>query len=125
MRSNKSSGTKPELKLAKLLRRKLLMSRLPGRPDFVYPKAKLVIFVQGCWWHSCRVCKIPLPRTHRYYWRKKLEGNRERDKLNFAKLESEGWEAVEVWEHELKRDSTAVASKVKRMAIARTRDRIV
>lgn len=71
------------------------------------------------------MCKIPLPRTHRYYWRKKLEGNRERDKLNFAKLESEGWEAVEVWEHELKRDSTAVASKVKRMAIARTRDRIV
>lgn len=121
MRSNKSSGTKPELNLAKLLRKKLLVSRLPGRPDFVYSRAKLAIFVQGCWWHGCRVCKIPLPRTHSYYWRKKLERNMERDKLNFAKLESDGWKAVEVWEHELKKDPTAVVSKVKRIVSARTR----
>jgi len=116
MRSNRSSGTAPELILAKLLRRKLIRSVLPGRPDFVYPKSKLAVFVQGCWWHSCQICNIPLPKTHRRYWTVKLERNVERDEKNMSELGSLGWRVLEIWEHEVYRNPKAAASKIKQLA---------
>ena len=119
MRANKSSGTKPELTLARRLHRGLSRSSLPGSPDLVYRKEKVAVFVQGCWWHRCPRENFPLPRTHKSYWSRKFERNVERDRTNRLELESAGWQVLEVWEHEIKEDLDAAARKV-RTALARS-----
>ena len=101
MRSNKSSGTNPEKLLSKLLRKKILKNDLPGRPDFIYRRQKVAIFVHGCFWHRCPKCKIGLPKINRAYWKKKFETNVKRDSKNRIKLEKMGWRVLEIWEHEL------------------------
>jgi len=118
MRSNRSSGTTPELILARFLRRRLVKSKLLGHPDFVFVKARAAVFVQGCWWHQCPTCKIGIPRTHRSYWGRKLRRNVERDHMVKSELEAKGWKVVEIWEHELKQNPRAAASKV-RCALSR------
>lgn len=110
MRLVKSSETKPELQLRKLLfslgyRYRIHFKALPGKPDIVFTKKKKVIFVHGCFWHQhesdvCRRAKIP--KTKVEYWGPKLNRNRERDKENIKKLESMGWSVEVVWECELK-----------------------
>jgi DNA mismatch endonuclease (patch repair protein) len=121
MKSNRRSGTKPEVMLAKLLRRKLVRSKLAGSPDFVYPRAKLAVFVNGCFWHRCPIHGTTLPRTHTAFWRRKFARNVERDKLNREELQSMGWEVIEIWEHEVKANPRACAERV--LAEVRTRRR--
>jgi DNA mismatch endonuclease, patch repair protein len=104
-----------------MLRKKLVKSRLPGSPDFVYPKKRIAIFVQGCFWHRCPVHGRTLPRTNAAFWRRKFERNVERDMLNRKELESMGWKVVEIWEHEVKADPRASAERVRREVMARMR----
>jgi DNA mismatch endonuclease, patch repair protein len=73
-----------------------------GKPDFVFPKLKLAIFVDGCFWHCCPK-HSNLPVNNRRFWERKLEGNRRRDRLVSRRLRSAGWRVVRVWEHELSR----------------------
>lgn len=113
MKSNRGTGTKPELVLSKLLRKKLLRNTLPGKPDFVYKPERLAVFVNGCFWHRCPVCLLPYPKTNADFWLRKFERNVERDRLNREELEKIGWEVVEVWEHEVRRDPRAVVSEIR------------
>jgi DNA mismatch endonuclease (patch repair protein) len=113
MKANRGSGTKPELVLSKLLRKRLVFSELPGRPDFVYPRARLAVFVHGCWWHRCPIDNLPLPKRHRSYWKRKFERNVERDRLNREELESIGWRVVEIWEHEIKENPEKAANRIR------------
>ncbi len=119
MKSNRASGTMPELILAKLLRRKLLPNDLPGRPDIVFVRSKLAVFVHGCFWHRCPVCDLEFPKTNTQFWRRKFERNKERDKLNRLELESMGWKVLEVWEHEVKQSPRLVAERIQREARTR------
>lgn len=116
MKSNKSSGTKPELVLSKLLRKKIYKNKLAGSPDFVYCRKKIAVFVHGCFWHRCPICKIPLPKTHRAFWKSKFERNVQRDKLVKRKLRSIGWKHIVVWEHEVRKDPIGIAKKIKNIA---------
>jgi DNA mismatch endonuclease (patch repair protein) len=113
MRSNRASGTKPEVVLAKLLRRKLVRSVLPGRPDLVYPRQKVAVFVNGCFWHRCPVCDLGLPKTNTVFWKRKFARNVERDRLNKNELEDMGWGVLVIWEHELREDPRRCARRVK------------
>lgn len=97
------------------MKKKLRRSNLPGHPDFVYPRARLAVFLHGCWWHGCPEHYVA-PRTHATFWRKKLLRNQERDKLVREELESLGWRILEVWEHEMKENPTAVAKRIKAIA---------
>jgi DNA mismatch endonuclease (patch repair protein) len=115
MRSNKSSGTKPELVLSKLLRKRLYKNGLPGNPDFIYPKKRLAVFVHGCFWHRCPKCKSKLPKTNRDFWRTKFLKNVERDKRNEKDLKSLGWKVVEIWEHEIERDPKRAVMEIKKI----------
>lgn len=115
MKSNKSSGTKPELILSKLLRKKLYKNSLPGRPDFVYPKKRLAVFVHGCFWHRCPVCNLSLPKANRNFWKRKFERNVERDRLVKRELKSMGWDVIVLWEHEMKKDSLSQMLRRKRL----------
>ncbi len=112
MRSNKSSGTKPELLLSRLLRKRISKSDLPGTPDFVFPRKKMVVFLNGCFWHRCPKCAFRLPKRNRQFWAMKFERNRVRDQLVKRKLESMGWRVIKVWEHELKQDPMSVKEKI-------------
>src|SRR2546422_6725104 len=104
MKSNRSRGTFPERLMAKELRRLGLtnfatnVASLPGKPDLVFPLERAAVFVYGCFWHRCDRCGIRLPRTHQDYWRRKLEGNRRRDRRVREALRREGWRVLTVWE---------------------------
>jgi DNA mismatch endonuclease, patch repair protein len=101
--------------LSRLLRKPISRSSLPGKPDFVYQRARLAVFVHGDWWHRCPVCNIPLPRVHRAYWKRKLDRNVERDRLVKMELQALRWRVVEIWEHEIKSDPKAAADRIKRL----------
>lgn len=73
---------------------------LPGRPDFVFRKERVAVFVDGCFWHGCPRC-YRLPDQHRPYWRKKTRSNRVRDLRVTKELRQRGWHVLRVWEHSL------------------------
>jgi DNA mismatch endonuclease (patch repair protein) len=117
MKSNRPSGTKPELILSRLLRKRLAPNALPGNPDFVYPRGKLAVFVHGCFWHRCPIHGTRLPKTHRAYWRRKFERNVERDKMNKARLARIGWNVLEIWEHEVLKDPKQCVQRIRRATV--------
>jgi DNA mismatch endonuclease (patch repair protein) len=73
-----------------------------GSPDFVFPKARLAVFVDGCFWHGCpQHCKCP--SSNRRFWKRKLSANRRRDLLVNRILRHKGWHVVRIWQHDLRR----------------------
>jgi len=80
-------------------------ARLSGTPDIVLPKYKTVIFVNGCFWHKHEGCKYFVwPKNNAEFWRKKIQGNVERDARNYECLAQLGWKVLIVWECELKKN---------------------
>ena len=73
---------------------------LYGKPDFVFPKQRLVVFVDGCFWHSCPI-HATKPKNNAVFWRKKLQANKLRDLIVTKTLRSKGWHVLRIWEHEL------------------------
>lgn len=99
----RSKNTKPEILLRKALhvmgfRYRLHDRKLPGSPDFVFPKYKAVIFVHGCFWHrhGCKATATPL--TNQEFWLKKFADTITRDKRNIQDLLDCGWRVAIVWE---------------------------
>lgn len=74
--------------------------QLFGKPDFVFPKQRLVVFVDGCFWHSCPKHRSQ-PVNNGEFWRRKLENNRTRDRLVTKELKILGWTVIRIWQHEL------------------------
>ena len=77
--------------------------RYPGKPDFVLPKYKAVVFVHGCFWHMHGCSRSRLPKSNLDYWKPKIQNNIERDKRNYDALTKSGWRVFVVWECELKK----------------------
>ena len=104
----KNKNTQPEVYLRKLLwhmgfRYRLNYKNLPRSPDIYIPKYKVVIFVNGCFWHMHENCKYAsIPKNNHDFWKSKLEGNVQRDKQNYIKLESMGINVIVVWGCEIK-----------------------
>ena len=104
----KSRDTKPELLVRRFLfskgyRYRLQVRDLPGCPDIVMRKRKVVIFVNGCFWHQHKGCKFSrIPWNNRKYWADKLKRNVQRDLDAKQKLLSSGWRILIVWECALK-----------------------
>lgn len=97
---------KTELALVVLLRRNCITGwrrhqPVFGNPDFTFPNPKLAVFVDGCFWHSCPK-HATKPKNNASFWRKKLAGNKARDRLVTRTLRAKGWRVVRIWEHELK-----------------------
>lgn len=101
--------TTPEILVRKFLYSKGLRYRLhdrnlPGKPDIVFRKRRVVIFIQGCFWHGHRGCKyFIIPKTRTEWWTKKILANRARDIRNMKKLIKSGWRVIEIFECELKK----------------------
>lgn len=98
------------------LRFRLHDRRLPGTPDIVFPRARLAVFVDGCFWHACPEHGT-LPRNNREWWAAKLAATTERDRRKDAALGEIGWQPVHVWEHT---DVTAAAEEIRDLWRTRT-----
>lgn len=72
-----------------------------GYPDFVFPKKRIVIYTDGCFWHG-HDCRNTKPKENAEYWDKKRERNRQRDKDVTERLTAKGWTVIRIWECELK-----------------------
>jgi DNA mismatch endonuclease, patch repair protein len=88
---------------------------LPGRPDFVFRRERLAIFVDGCFWHGCKRC-YRRPSSNQKYWDAKIEGNRARDRKVTRRLRMEGWSVIRIWHHDLNaRRQRHTARRIQRM----------
>lgn len=74
---------------------------LPGRPDFLFERQSVVIFVDGCFWHGCKVCAHAI-KSNSGYWATKARVNQARDRRNSSRLSAAGFRVIRIWEHELK-----------------------
>lgn len=111
----RGKDTGPERMLAEMLRtRRFKFERhakdLPGRPDFVFRSRRIVVLVDGDFWHGWR---FPL-WEHKLspFWREKIAGNRARDARNMARLRRAGWTVLRVWEHQLDRSPEQVIERL-------------
>ena len=112
MRANKGSDTKPELAVRSAMHALGLRYRVGVRPlpqlrrtaDVVFPRERVVVFVDGCFWHGCPSHYRPAT-TNSQFWSEKIETNRARDHETSELLEAEGWLVVRVWEHEPPREA--------------------
>jgi DNA mismatch endonuclease (patch repair protein) len=75
---------------------------LAGRPDFAFPRAKLAVFVDGCFWHGCPRC-YRAPQSSKVFWRAKLAENKARDLVVNRQLRADGWKVLRVWECQLRK----------------------
>lgn len=109
MRANRKTGSTPEVRLRTALHRRGLRFRknhlvvLNGvrvTPDVVFTRARLAVFVDGCFWHRCPQHGTA-PRANAAYWIRKLTRNAQRDRSVDEALWASGWATVRMWEHEI------------------------
>jgi DNA mismatch endonuclease (patch repair protein) len=107
----KSEGNRStETRLAFLLRQEGITGWrrgycLRGKPDFVFPKARVAVFVDGCFWHG-HPTKCRMPEAHRAYWQRKIAGNVARDRQVTRALGKQGWKVIRIWEDSIEKSAT-------------------
>lgn len=115
MRANRSRDTGPELRLRQALHAAgyryrvnfpLNASGRRVRPDLVFTRARLAVFIDGCYWHSCPV-HGRMPSDPTGYWRAKLKRNVDRDRAVDQVLQAAGWQVLRIWEHEPLKEAVA------------------
>jgi len=86
------------------------VKELPGKPDIVFSKQRVAVFIDGDFWHGYRFpqWKESLPP----FWREKINKNRERDIKNFSKLRTRGWKVIRLWGHQIKNDLDGCINKI-------------
>ncbi|MFW6383403.1 MAG: very short patch repair endonuclease [Nanoarchaeota archaeon] len=104
----RSKNTKLEVNFrkkvfAKGLRYRIYPKNIPGKPDMVFPKSKLAVFIDGCFWHKCPKC-FKEPVSNKDYWIKKIQYNVDKDKRINQEIENMGWRVLRFWEHEIKKN---------------------
>lgn len=83
---------------------------LPGRPDVVFPGAKVAVFIDGDFWHGYRFPEWEQKLSA--FWREKIKKNMERDARNFRDLRGMGWHVIRLWQHEIEEDLEACIAKI-------------
>jgi len=126
MKAVKSKGTKIELLLRKALskeghRYKINCDELIGKPDIVFEKNKLAIFVDSCFWHGCQYhCRIP--KTNRRYWLNKIKRNKKRDREVNKWYVTNRWILLRFWEHSAVKDIKNCLTKIGAVLIKSSQD---
>ena len=123
MRSNKSRDTKPELALRSAVHARGLRYRVSAKPlagvrrtaDLVFPRAKVAVFLDGCFWHGCPEHHT-VASANAKFWADKVDANRKRDRDTDSRLAEAGWVSVRIWEHE---DVAEAARRVEAIVRAR------
>nr|WP_198169815.1 very short patch repair endonuclease [Agromyces laixinhei] len=126
MQANRGRDTEPELLVRRLLHAEGFRYRVNHRPvselrrtaDIVFTRAKVAVFIDGCFWHGCPE-HYQRPTTNRDYWDTKVARNRERDGETNRMLIEAGWSVIRRWEHE---DPRAVADEIEQEVMRRRPD---
>jgi DNA mismatch endonuclease (patch repair protein) len=111
MAAVKGKDTKIEMKVRRELhlrglRYRLHYKNLPGKPDLVFPRYKVALFVHGCFWHGHDDCKkAELPTSNVAFWKNKIGRTKERDLTSYQRLQSAGWQCIVVWECQIEKSS--------------------
>ena len=118
----RSKNTKLESDFLKLLKKSLRGSGcrcqkhyagLKGKPDVAFPTKKVAVFIDGCFWHGCRLhSRTPLSNV--YYWKDKLTRNMARDKEVTKLAKRAGWKVVRLWEHQIKKNPGLALHKIEK-----------
>ncbi len=112
----KSANTTTEIRLRKALwaagLRYRLRYKLPWKPDLVFVSARLVVFVDGCFWHGCPV-HAKKPKTNERFWDTKLRENVERDQRANGQLRRMGWNVLRLWQHDIENDLDGTVRRVR------------
>lgn len=124
MQGNRSRDTRPELAVRRIIHAQGLRYFVNRRPlpdlrrtaDLVFPRLKIAVFIDGCFWHGCPVHHAS-PKVNAVYWSAKVEGNKRRDVDTTMRLVSHGWRVLRFWGHE---DPQAVAKDIQQ-AVERAR----
>jgi len=88
---------------------------LAGKPDFVFLRERVAIFVDGCFWHGCPM-HATWPKQNAEFWRMKILGNQRRDRAVGRRLKREGWRVIRIWEHSLARShATRTVARLRRL----------
>ena len=108
MRAVKSKGNKStEVKLIQIFKERSIKGwrrnyKIFGNPDFVFPKLRIAVFVDGCFWHGHN-CRNTKPSSNTNYWQKKIQRNTARDREVTGHLTQKGWQVIRIWECDLKK----------------------
>lgn len=87
--------------------------KIKGKPDIVFTKRKVAIFLDGCFWHKCPEC-FSLPKTNKKFWKDKINGNVKRDKIVSETLKKDGYTVIRFWQHEIQKNSKVCLEKIRR-----------
>jgi len=105
----KSKDTSIELMVRRYLfalgyRYRVNYKSLPGKPDIVFTKKKIAIFIHGCYWHGhdCGSRYAHTSKSNQAYWGPKIQRNQQRDQKHIAQLEANGWKVIVLWECQIK-----------------------
>ena len=90
-----------------------LHRRLPGRPDLVFVRSRLAVFVHGCFWHQCPRGHLPAPKANASFWASKFRDNARRDQAAREGLAELGWSVLTVWECDLRADTDSQVRAVR------------
>jgi DNA mismatch endonuclease (patch repair protein) len=116
MQNIRSKNTIPELLVMNELKRRKIyfakhVDKIFGKPDIVFRRKKIIVFIDSDFWHY-NPQKFIMPATNVEYWEKKIQKNRERDKLVNETLRKEGWLVLRFWESDIKKDTNKVVDKI-------------
>jgi DNA mismatch endonuclease (patch repair protein) len=109
---NTSSGLRPPFPHP--MRRRSRRLEVKVRPDFIFPKLRLAVFVDGCFWHGCPK-HATQPKNNRAFWRRKFSANKERDALVNRTLRRANWRVVRIWECALKKNPQNCLRRIQRV----------
>jgi DNA mismatch endonuclease (patch repair protein) len=114
-----SGNRETELRMVSLFRRNRITGwrrrwPLVGHPDFVFPAYRVVVFVDGCFWHGCPE-HYTKPQNNRAFWARKFYANRARDRHVNRELRRKGWRVVRIWEHDLRLRNPRCVARLKRL----------
>jgi DNA mismatch endonuclease, patch repair protein len=91
---------------------------LPGKPDFTFRRERVVVFVDGCFWHGCPRC-YKRPNTNQEFWDRKIATNRKRDRHVSRELRHLGWHVVRVWQHQLENAAKVAGCVIRALNVPR------
>jgi DNA mismatch endonuclease (patch repair protein) len=118
MRAVKSKQNKStELALIKLFKENKIKGwrrnyKISGNPDFVFPKYRIVVFADGCFWHG-HDCRNTKPASNQNYWKRKIDKNKERDRQVTEKLLQKKWVVIRIWECDIKKGAQEKIGEIK------------
>src|SRR5271169_3037524 len=108
MQNIRSKDTRPEIIIRKELKKRKIyftqhVNTLVGKPDFVFRRKKIAVFIDSDFWHG-HPKRCIMPKSNCSYWESKIEGNRRHDKTVNKQLKILGWRVIRIWEHDIKKN---------------------